>query len=164
MKKFIIGMLVSNKFGVLTRISGMFSRRGFNIDSLTVGVTENDNYSRMTVTMTGDDYARDQMIKQLSKIQEVKEIKEMLPDSSVIRELIILKVSITNETRQNVMDAVNVFRAKIIDFAANSICLEITGDTGKLDAFIDLMKPYGIIEMCRTGAVAMERGNVSLKA
>ena len=163
MKKFIIGMLVSNKFGVLNRISGMFSRRGFNIDSLTVGVTENENFSRMTVTMTGDDYSRDQMIKQLSKIQEVKEIKEMNHDTSVIRELIILKVALTPETRQSVMDAVNVFRAKIIDFGAESICLEITGDTGKLDAFIELMKPYGIIEMCRTGAVAMERGKESLK-
>lgn len=164
MKKFIIGMLVSNKFGVLNRISGMFSRRGFNIDSLTVGVTENEDFSRMTVTMTGDDYARDQMIKQLSKIQEVKEIKEMPESSSMTRELIMLKVATAAETRQEVMNAIDVFRAKIIDFGQSSICMEITGETGKLDAFIELMKPFGIIEMCRTGAVAMDRGKTSLKS
>ncbi|MEE1019559.1 MAG: acetolactate synthase small subunit [Acutalibacteraceae bacterium] len=163
MKKFIIGMLVENKFGVLNRISGMFSRRGFNIDSLTVGVTENEELSRMTVTMTGDDYARDQMIKQLSKIQEVREIKQMNSDESVIRELVILKVKTTSENRHEVMDAINVFHAKITDYSPTAICLEITGETAKLDAFIEIVRPFGIIEMCRTGAVAMQRGNASLK-
>lgn len=163
MKKFIIGMLVENKFGVLTRISGMFSRRGFNIDSLTVGVTENDELSRMTVTMTGDDYARDQIIKQLAKIQEVREIKEMDSAQSVIRELIMMKVSANSENRHELMDAINVFHAKITDYSPDAICLEITGETAKLNAFIEIVKPFGIIEMCRTGAVAMERGKIRLK-
>lgn len=163
MQKFTIGMLVSNHFGVLTKISGMFSRRGFNIDSLTVGVTEIPDFSRMTVTMSGDEYARDQIIKQLSKIQEVKEIKEMDSSNSVSRELIIIKVTANSNNRQDIMDAANVFRTKIIDFSTDSLCMEITGESSKLDAFIELMKPFGIIEMCRTGAVAMERGKVSIK-
>ena len=163
MNKFIIGMLVENRFGVLNRISGMFSRRGFNIDSLTVGVTENENLSRMTVTMTGDEYARDQIIKQLNKLQEVKEVKEMKSDSSVISELAILKISATSQTRQDILSARDVFRAKVIDYNNDALSAVITGDSSKLDAFVDLMRQYGIIEMCRTGSVAMERGNVSLK-
>ncbi len=164
MQKFIIGMLVSNQFGVLTRVSGMFARRGFNIDSLTVGVTEIPEYSRMTVTMTGTTADRDQMIKQLSKLHDVKEVREMVPDSTVVRELILIKVAANSQNRQDIMDAVNVFRNKIIDFSPNSICMEITGESGKLDAFVELMRPYGIIEMCRTGIVALDRGIVSLKS
>lgn len=163
MRKFIIGMLVSNQFGVLTRVSGMFARRGFNIDSLTVGETEKSEFSRMTVTMTGDEYARDQMIKQLSKLHDVKEIREMDPDRSVSRELILLKVAANSSTRQEIMDAANVFRNKIIDYSPESVCLEMTGESNKLDAFIDLMRPYGIIEMCRTGMISMDRGLVTLR-
>lgn len=163
MRKFIIGILVSNQFGVLTRISGMFSRRGFNIDSLTVGETENPEYSRITVTMTGDEYARDQMLKQLAKLHDVKEIKEMNPESCVSRELVLLKVRASSENRKDIIDAVNVFRNKVIDFAMDSVCMEITGESGKLDAFIALMEPYGIVEMCRTGLVSMDRGNDCLK-
>jgi acetolactate synthase-1/3 small subunit len=162
-RKFIIGILVSNQFGVLTRVSGLFARRGFNIDSLTVGETENPEFSRMTVTMTGDDYAREQMIKQLSKLNDVKEIKEMNPERSVSRELIILKVRTNNGNRQEIMDAVNVFRYKIIDYSAESVCIEMTGETNKLEAFVDLMRPYGIIEMCRTGLISMDRGTTTLK-
>ena len=164
MQKFIISLLVSNQFGVLTRVSGMFARRGFNIDSLTVGVTENPDYSRMTVTMTGDYYARDQIIQQLRKLHDVKEVMEMDPANSVSRELILIKVATASETRQEIMDAVNVFRSKIIDYSASSVCMEITGEPAKLDAFVELMRPYGIIEMCRTGLVSMERGNTCLKA
>ena len=163
MRKFIIGMLVSNQFGVLTRVSGMFARRGFNIDSLTVGETENSEFSRMTVTMTGDEYARDQIIKQLSKLHDVKEIREMDPDRSVSRELILMKVAANSSTRQEIMDAANVFRNKIIDYSADSVCLEMTGESNKLDAFIDLMRPYGIIEMCRTGMISMDRGLATLR-
>lgn len=163
MRKFIIGILVSNQSGVLTRISGMFSRRGFNIDSLTVGETEHPQYSRMTVTMTGDEYARDQMLKQLGKLHDVKQIKEMNPANCVSRELVLIKVKANSDNRKEIMDAVSVFRNKIIDFATDSVCMEITGESGKLDAFISLMEPYGIVEMCRTGLVSMDRGNVSLK-
>lgn len=163
MKKFVIGMRVANRSGVLAKISGMFSRRSFNIDSLTVGVTEFKGISRMTVTMMGEEYDKEQIIKQLNKIREVKEIKVMEPDSTVTRELLILKVYTSVETRQDVLSAINVFKAKIVDYSLNSICMEITGETAKLDAFIEIMEPFGIIEMCRTGAIALERGNASLK-
>ncbi len=163
-QKFIISMLVSNQFGVLTRISGMFARRGFNIDSLTVGETEHPELSRMTVTMTGDDYAREQMVKQLRKLHDVQEIKVMDREQSVSRELILLKIKADSTTRQDIMDAANVFRNKIIDFSPQSICIEMTGESGKLDAFIELMRPYGILEMCRTGIVTLDRGNSCLKS
>ena len=162
-RRFIISLLVDNKFGVLQRISGMFSRRGFNIDSLTVGVTENPELSRMTVTMTGDEFARDQMMKQLSKLYDVRKIVEMTDTSSVQRELVIMKVSANSKSRQDIMDAANVFRTKVIDFSPESVTLEITGDKSKVDAFIEIMDNYGIIEMCRTGIIAMERGNKMLK-
>lgn len=163
MKKFIIGLLVKNRFGVLTRISGMFARRGFNIDSLVVGETENPEFSRMTITMTGDDYARDQIIKQLSKLHDVREIDEMKSDEIVSRELLLIKVKADNESRHEIMDAVNVFRNKIIDYSPSVLCIEMTGETSKLDAFIELMKPYGIIELCRTGKVSLHRGATVLK-
>ncbi len=162
MRRFVISMLVANQFGVLTRVSGMFARRGFNIDSLTVGVTEKPGYSRMTVTMTGEDSDRDQMLKQLQKLHDVKEIKEMDPSSSVSRELILIKVAANSQNRQDIIDAVNVFRNKIIDFSPEAVCMEITGESSKLDAFIELMKPYGIIEMCRTGMVSLDRGTECL--
>lgn len=163
MGKFIIGMLVLNQSGVLTRISGMFARRGFNIDSLVVGVTESDEISRMTITMNGDENDRDQIIKQLEKLHDVYEVKEMIPDEIVSRELILIKVAANSSNRQEIMDAVSVFRSKIIDFAPESLCIEMTGETGKLEAFIELMKPYGIIELCRTGIVSMDRGPKRLK-
>lgn len=162
MRRFVISMLVANQFGVLTRVSGMFARRGFNIDSLTVGVTEKPGYSRMTVTMTGEESDRDQMLKQLQKLHDVKEIKEMDPASSVSRELILIKVAANSQNRQDIIDAVNVFRNKIIDFSPEAVCMEITGESSKLDAFIELMKPYGIIEMCRTGMVSLDRGTECL--
>ena len=163
MKKFVIGLLVRNRFGVLNRISGMFSRRGFNIDSLVVGETENSEYSRMTITMTGDDDSRDQIIKQLAKIHDVSKVVEMSSEAIVSRELMIIKVSATNETRQEIMDAVNVFRNKIVDYSPKVLSIEMTGESSKLDVFINLMRPYGIIELCRTGKVSMNRGEKSLK-
>lgn len=163
MKKFIIGMLVSNQFGVLTRISGMFGRRGFNIDSLVVGETEDKNFSRMTITMTGEEADRDQIIKQLEKLHDVHVVKEMTPESIVSRELILIKVATTSETRREIMDAVNIFRNTIIDFTPTSLCILITGESSKLEAFIELMRPYGIIELCRTGTVSLDRGITSIK-
>lgn len=163
MKRFIIGLLVSDKSGALTRISGMFSRRSFNIESLTVGVTETPGISRMTIVMMGDDAARDQIIRQLSKIHDVKEIKEMSQDSSVNRELIIIKVKTTPETRSEIIDAVTVFRNSIIDYHRDALSIEVTGDGSKLNAFIELMSDYGILEICRTGVVSVDRGTKTLK-
>ena len=163
MKKFIIGLLVRNRFGVLNRISGMFSRRGFNIDSLVVGETENADFSRMTITMTGDDYSRDQIIKQLKKIPDVSEVVEMSSDTIVSRELMLIKVRTTNETRQEIMDAINVFRNKIVDYSPTVLSIEMTGESAKLDAFVELMGQYGIVELCRTGKVSMHRGLKTIK-
>ncbi len=163
MKKFIIGMLVSNQSGVLTRISGMFGRRGFNIDSLVVGVTEHPEFSRMTITMTGEDYDRDQIIKQLEKLHDVYEVREMLADEIVSRELVLIKVAADRKTRQEIMTAANVFRSKIVDFSTDSLLIEMTGESSKLEAFIELMKDYGIIELCRTGVVSLDRGATCLK-
>lgn len=163
MNKYIISMLVSNQAGVLTRISGMFGRRGFNISSLAVCETENPEFSRMTITMIGEDADRDQSIKQLQKLHDVYEIKEMNPNEIVSRELALIKIRTNKENRQDIMDAVNVFRSKIIDFTTESICVEMTGETDKIEAFINLVEPFGIIELCRTGIVSLDRGTKSLK-
>ena len=162
MKKYIIGMLVSNQSGVLTRISGMFGRRGFNIESLEVGVTADPTRSRMTITMLGEDADRDQIIKQLEKLPDVYVVREMIPGTIVSRELILMKVATTSETRQEILDAINVFRNKIIDYTPDSICIEATGETSKTEAFIELMRRYGILEMSRTGSVALDRGTKTL--
>lgn len=156
--KFIISILVSNHYGVLTRITGLFSRRGFNIDSLTVGETENPEYSRITITADGDNYTEDQIIKQLGKLHDVKYIDRMDENNTVIRELMLVKVKASPGTRGELVEAVNVFRGKVVDFTPESVGIEITGEQSKLDAFIEFVKPYGILELCRTGATALARG------
>ena len=138
MEKFVIAVYVDNQFGVLTRVTSMFTRRGFNIDSLTVGETETPAYSRITITMSGTGYARDQLINQLRKVEN------------------------NAATRQDVLAAVDIFRAKIIDYSPTALCIEVTGDPSKISAFIENMKPYGILELCRTGVVALERGAGSM--
>ncbi len=158
MEKFVIAVLVDNQFGVLTRVSGMFTRRGFNIDSLTVGETEDPNYSRITITLTGDDSVRRQVVKQLKKLYNVKEVKVLDHSTTVCREMALIKLKNSPETRQDVMAAVDIFRSKIIDYSPNTLCVEITGESSKIEAFIALVKPLGILEMCRTGVVALERG------
>ena len=163
MKKnpFVIAIYVDNKFGVLTRVTSMFTRRGFNIDALTVGETENPEYSRITISLSGDGYAKDQLINQIRKLHNVKKV-DVLQDDSIKRELMLMKVGHTRETRADILDATKVFRASVIDYSADAMCIEVTGDPTKIDAFIDLMKPYGIIEMCRTGIVALDRGTHTL--
>ncbi|MBQ7013140.1 MAG: acetolactate synthase small subunit [Oscillospiraceae bacterium] len=158
MEKFVIAVLVENQFGVLTRVSGMFTRRGFNIDSLTVGETEDPKYSRITITLTADDSVRRQVVKQLKKLYNVKEVKVLERENTVCRELALIKIRNSHETRQDVMAAVDIFRSKIIDYSPDTLCVEITGDSSKIEAFIALVKPLGILEMCRTGVVALERG------
>lgn len=160
--QFIIAVYVENKFGVLTRVTSMFTRRGFNIDALTVGETESPEYSRITICMSGDGYARDQMINQLRKLYNVRKVELIESDFSLRRELMLLKTYNRKETSNDVMNAVNIFRAKIVDYSPDALCIEVTGDSEKIDAFIDVMKPLGIIEMCRTGVVALERGNSSI--
>lgn len=159
--KFVIAVYVENKFGVLTRVTSMFTRRGFNIDALTVGETECPEYSRITISMSGDGYAREQMINQLKKLHNVKKV-ELLDDDSLTRELLLIKIHNSLENRQEVLSAIQIFGAKIVDYSVNAICVEITGEPTKINAFIDILKPYGIIEMCRTGIVALERGEGSI--
>ena len=163
MKRFVIAVLVSNISGVLTRVSSMFTRRSFNIDSLTVGETESSEFSRITITFRGDDYVKEQILKQLYKLHDVKEAK-VLENDTVQRELLLIKVKNCPETRQDILAAVDIFRSKIIDYSTTSLCCELTGETPKLNAFIELLKPFGIIEMCRTGLVALERGSNCLKS
>lgn len=157
-KRFVIAVYVENKYGVLTRVTSMFMRRGFNIDSLTVGETDDPAFSRITITLRADENARDQLVNQLYKLQNVKKVKVMESGSSVERELMIIKVSNSPEKRAEIMAASEIFRAKIIDYTTDTICVEVTGEPTKINAFIDIMKPLGIEEICRTGVVALERG------
>ena len=163
MGKHIFSILVANKPGVMTRVSSMFTRRGFNIDTLTVGETESPEFSRMTVSMIGDDYSKDQLVKQLSKLHDVKQVQVMERDETVTRELLLIKVKNDSSTRQDVLAAVDVFRSKIVDYSPDALCIEITGETTKINAFIELVKPFGIMEICRTGIVALERGSHCLR-
>ena len=158
MKRFVIAVYVENKFGVLARVSGLFMRRGFNIDSLTVGETDDPEYSRITITLSGDDYACEQVINQLKKLVNVKKVKLLDAGGTVERELMLIKVNNTPENRSEVMAATEIYRAKIVDYTTDIFCVEVTGEPAKIDAFIDVMKPLGIQEMCRTGVVALERG------
>lgn len=158
MTKYVFGILVANRFGVLTRVSSMFTRRGFNIDTLTVGETQSPEFSRITISMVGDEYSKTQIIKQLGKLHDVKQVEVMERDETVTRELLLIKIKNDSDTRQDVLSAVDVFRSKIVDYSPDALCIEITGESSKINAFIELVKPYGIMEMCRTGLVALERG------
>ena len=162
MKKFVIAAYVDNQYGVLTRVTSMFTRRGFNIDALTVGETESPEYSRITISLSGDGYAREQLINQMRKLYNVKKVEVLDEQESIKRELMLIKVRNTPEIRSDILSAVDVFRAKVIDYSADEMCIEITGDPSKIDAFVKLMIPYGVLEMCRTGIVALERGTTTL--
>ena len=159
--KFVIAVYVENKSGVLTRVTSMFTRRNFNIDTLTVGETERSEYSRITISMSGDDYVKAQLVNQLKKLFVVKKV-EVLEDEPIKRELMLIKVSNQSEYRNDIMTAVDVFRASVIDYSTESMCIEVTGNPSKIDAFVKLMQPFGILEMCRTGVVALDRGTETL--
>lgn len=159
--KFVIAVYVENKSGVLTRVTSMFTRRNFNIDTLTVGETERSEYSRITISMSGDDYVKAQLVNQLKKLFVVKKV-EVLEDEPIKRELMLIKVSNQSEYRNDIMTAVDVFRASVIDYSTESMCIEVTGNPSKIDAFVKLMQPFGILEMCRTGIVALDRGTTTL--
>lgn len=159
MKRYVIAVYVENKYGVVARVSGLFMRRGFNIDSFTGQETDDPRYSRLTITLRGSDFTRDQLINQLKKLHNVKQVKLLEDGAAVERELMIIKVRNTPATRSEVMAAAEVYRAKIIDYTTNYMCIEVTGEPSKINAFCDVMKPLGIIEMCRTGVVALDRGS-----
>ena len=159
--KFILAVYVDNTVGVLTRVTAMFTRRGFNIDALTVGETERPEYSRITISMAGDKYVREQIINQLKKLEVVKKV-EVLDDAPINRELMLIKVKNEAVNRADIMTAVDVYRASVIDYSLDGMCIEVTGNPSKIDAFVTLMQPFGILEMCRTGIVALDRGTVTL--
>ncbi|MCZ7582935.1 MAG: acetolactate synthase small subunit [Deltaproteobacteria bacterium] len=156
--KITISALVENKPGVLTRISGLFARRAFNIDSLTAGPTENPEISRMTIVATQAAHPLEQIEKQLHKLVNVIRVTEMDPDNSVGRELMLIKVHAPPNKRIEIFDIVNTFRGKVIDVSRSTLVAEVTGDTDKLRAFQELMVNYGIVEVARTGKVALSRG------
>lgn len=158
----VIAVYVENKYGVLARVSGLFMRRGFNIDSLTVGETDDPNYSRITVTMQADENLCDQVVNQLNKLHNVKEVKVLKAGETSERELLLVKVSNSVELSSSIMAAAEVYRAKIIDYSLATITIEVTGTPSKISSFIELMRPVGIVEMCRTGVVALERGDGTL--
>jgi len=152
-----ISVRVENKFGVLTRVAGLFSGRGFNIDSLNVAPTHDPSVSRMTIVTRGDDKTVDQIVKQLEKLVDSIEVLDFREGEFVDRELVMIKVGVDSASRAEVMQITDIFRAKIIDVQPKSLTIEITGDESKVEKFIDLMKAFGIAELTRTGKVALPR-------
>jgi acetolactate synthase-1/3 small subunit len=154
----IISILVENKFGVLARIAGMFSGRGFNIETLNVGPMTDERFSRITATILGDGDALEQAIRQVNKLVNVLEVTEYSSGQATERELVMIKVSAPPAQRSEIMQVCDIFRAKIIDVAPESLNIEMTGNANKVEAFLNLIEPYGIIEMARTGNLALKRG------
>jgi len=159
--KHILSVLVENKPGVLARVSGLFSRRGFNIDSLAVGPTEDPDTSRMTIVVDADDVKLEQITKQLYKLINVLKISDLDPKDSVQRELVLIKVNAPPNMRAEVVETANIFRANIIDVSKSTLTIEITGTADKIQALEDLLRPYGIKELVRTGKVALARGKLA---
>jgi len=155
--KHTISVTVENKFGVLARVSGLFSSRGYNIDSLAVGETNDPSVSRMTIVVHGDDRVLDQVIKQLNKLVDVIEVFDMPDGTYVARELCLIKVKSDTGARSEILEVADVFRAKVIDIGHKALTIQITGTEDKVEAFVKLMEPYGIVELVRTGKVAMAR-------
>ena len=162
MERYTITALVANKSGVLTRVSGLFARRGFNIESLCVCATEDPDLSRMTIVLGGDEYILSQMTKQLDKLIDVKKIALAGEADSIYRELLLLKVSAPAEKRSEIIEIKEIYKAKIVDLSPETLILEITGEPSKLDAFIKVIEPYGILELARTGTIALARGESCL--
>lgn len=157
-KRHIISALVYNRPGVLAKIATLFAARGYNIDSLAVGETDNPETSRMTIVVRGDEKILEQVEKQLNKIIDVIKVYEFSKTDHVERDLILIKVNATNKTRAEIIEIAEIFRAKIVDVSHQNLVLEITGDEDKIKAFVDLIKPYGIKELVRTGVIAIARG------
>ncbi|HHV44947.1 MAG TPA: acetolactate synthase small subunit [Firmicutes bacterium] len=157
--KHTLAVLVHNRSGVLARVAGLFSRRGYNIHSLSVGITEDPNVSRMTIVVEGDADIIEQVSKQLHKLVDVIKISDITSDQVVARELALVKVTATSANRSEILEVVNIFRAQIVDVHPKSLVIEVTGDADKIDAMVNMLRPYGIKEMVRTGRIAMSRGS-----
>ena len=152
-----ISVLVDNKFGALTRIAGLFSGRGYNIDTLNVGPTEDPATSRMTIVTRGDDATLEQIVKQLEKLVDVLEVQDYHADEYIDRELVLVKVSVDSKSRAEVMQITDIFRSKIVDVQPKSLTIEITGSESKVEKFLHLMKSFGVLDLTRTGKVALPR-------
>ena len=163
MKKVVFSILMANTAGMLSRIAGLFTRRGYNIDSLTVGTTADPRFSRATIVSTGDDQVLGQIEAQLMKLEDVLDIKRLDAGSSVCRELLLLKIAANKNDRQEVISIANIFRANIIDVARESLVIELTGNQSKLEAFINMLDGYEILELARTGLTGLSRGTFDVK-
>ncbi|MBQ7925120.1 MAG: acetolactate synthase small subunit [Lachnospiraceae bacterium] len=158
MQKKVFQLIADNTSGVLSRISGLFSRRGYNIESITAGGTADPRYSRITIVATGDDEVLEQIEKQVSKLVDVKDIKELRPDESVFRELVMIKVRASAEERPSIVAITDIFRAKIVDVSPDSLVIEMTGTQNKIEAFMGLLSGHEILELARTGITGLSRG------
>src|SRR6187200_1595175 len=158
-RKHVLSILVENKPGVLTRIAGLFARRGFNIDTLTVGPTDEDRLSRITLTVDGALHPIDQVTKQLHKLVNVLKIRDLEPEEAVAREMALFKVSSAVENRAEIIQFAEIFRAKIVDVARRTMTIEVTGSADKIEAFERMVRPHGLVEMVRTGEIAIGRGH-----
>jgi acetolactate synthase-1/3 small subunit len=156
--KHTLSVLVENKPGVLARVAGLFARRGFNIDSLAVGITDKPDISRMTVVVDVEEHSLEQVYKQLNKLINVIKVIDLPDDNSVQREMVLAKVKADPSTRAEVIEVVEIFRGKIVDVGKGTLSIEVTGPGSKLRAFEELLRPYGVVEMVRTGAIALPRG------
>jgi acetolactate synthase-1/3 small subunit len=157
-RKHILSILVENKPGVLTRIAGLFARRGFNIDTLAVGPTDDEQFSRITLTLDGAIHPIDQVTKQLHKLVNVLKIRDLAPNETLARELALFKVTADGAARSEVVQLCEIFRAKVVDVSKRSLIVEVTGTCNKVDAFEALLRPFGLVEMARTGEIAISRG------
>ena len=157
-RKHTISVLVENKFGVLSRVAGLFSARGYNIESLSVGETLDATVSRMTIVVRGDEFVIEQVMKQLHKLIDVIKVSDLTDDGHVERELVLIRINAEPQHRAEILRTADIFRAKVVDVTPQSFTLEATGDEGKLEAFIELLRPMGIQEIVRTGKVAIARG------
>jgi acetolactate synthase I/III small subunit len=158
----VLSLLVEDKPGLLTRVAGLFARRGFNIESLAVGASEIDGLSRITVAVDVEDAPLEQVTKQLNKLVNVIKIVELDPDASVQREHLLIKVRVDNSTRSQILEAVTLFRARVVDVATDALVIEVTGDHGKVEALLRVLEPYGIKEIAQSGLLAIGRGGKSI--
>jgi acetolactate synthase-1/3 small subunit len=162
-KQIALALLVNNNPGVLSRISGLFARRGYNIDTITAGATSDPNYTRITVAVTGDDDILEQIRKQIGKLEDVVKIIELYDKESVCRELTLVKVRANKKEKQEIIAIADIFRANIVDVGPESLMIELTGNLNKVDAFLNLLDDFEIIEMVRTGLTGLTRGSVGIK-
>lgn len=163
MRRFTVAILVNNQFGVLNRVTSMFRRRQFNIISLAVSETESTEFSRITIQSEGDDIVKQQLINQLYKLPDVRSVQEFDPDEAVSRELLLIKIVNTPDTRSAITVATDAYEGKVVDYTKDSIMIQMVGDSRKINNFVNLMRDFEILEICRTGIISLERGKTTIE-